>query len=59
MGLRHWGEYDHVLAKSSDAAALIALHETPCSEEEAIKVTAAKFTFVAIDDNGHPRPVDG
>jgi hypothetical protein len=38
MGLRHWGEYDHVLAKSSDAAALIALHETPCSEEEAIKI---------------------
>ncbi|KRA83330.1 acyl-CoA thioesterase [Altererythrobacter sp. Root672] len=27
--------------------------------EEAMKVTEAKFTFVAIDDNGHPRPVDG
>jgi acyl-CoA thioesterase YciA len=28
------------------------------SEEVAAKVTEAKFTFVAIDDNGHPRPVD-
>ncbi|MBO9519523.1 MAG: acyl-CoA thioesterase [Porphyrobacter sp.] len=27
--------------------------------EEAMKVTEAKFTFVAIDDDGHPRPVDG
>ncbi|MBT2133734.1 acyl-CoA thioesterase [Croceibacterium sp. LX-88] len=27
--------------------------------EQAMKVTEAKFTFVAIDDNGHPRPVDG
>ncbi len=27
--------------------------------EEAIKVTEAKFTFVAIDDQGKPRPVDG
>lgn len=27
--------------------------------EEASKVTEAKFTFVAIDDEGHPRPVDG
>ncbi len=26
--------------------------------EEAVKVTQAKFTFVAIDDNGQPRPVD-
>ena len=26
--------------------------------EEQIKVTEAKFTFVAIDDNGLPRPVD-
>jgi len=26
--------------------------------EEAIKVTQAKFTFVAIDDNGRPRPVE-
>lgn len=25
--------------------------------EEAIKVTEAKFTFVAIDDDGRPRPV--
>jgi len=29
------------------------------SEEEATKVTEAKFTFVAIDDAGKPRPVDG
>ena len=27
--------------------------------EESIKVTEAKFTFVAIDDEGRPRPVDG
>ncbi|MBO9582507.1 MAG: acyl-CoA thioesterase [Sphingobium sp.] len=29
------------------------------SEETATKVTEAKFTFVAIDDHGHPRAVDG
>ena len=28
-------------------------------QEEAIKVTEAKFTFVAIDDAGKPRAVDG
>ena len=28
-------------------------------QEESIKVTEAKFTFVAIDDNGQPRSVDG
>jgi len=28
------------------------------SEEEATKVTEAKFTFVAIDDNGRPRSVE-
>ena len=28
-------------------------------QEESIKVTEAKFTFVAIDDEGRPRPVDG
>ncbi len=28
------------------------------SEDTATKVTAATFTFVAIDDHGHPRPVD-
>ncbi len=27
--------------------------------EEAIKVTQAKFTFVAIDENGRPRAVEG
>jgi acyl-CoA thioesterase YciA len=26
--------------------------------EEATKVTQAKFTFVAIDENGRPRPVE-
>ena len=30
----------------------------PRHSEEAIKVTEAKFTFVAIDDEGEPRPVD-
>ena len=29
------------------------------NEETATKVTEAKFTFVAIDDNGNPRAVDG
>ena len=29
------------------------------SEEDLTKVTEAKFTFVAIDDQGKPRPVDG
>ena len=28
------------------------------SEENAVKVTEAIFTFVAVDDAGHPRPVD-
>ncbi|MDG2003488.1 MAG: acyl-CoA thioesterase [Novosphingobium sp.] len=28
-------------------------------EDDAVKVTEAKFTFVAIDDDGRPRPVDG
>jgi len=27
--------------------------------EEPIKVTEAKFTFVAVDDSGRPRAVDG
>ena len=26
--------------------------------EEAVKVTEAKFTFVAVDDNGRPRPIE-
>ena len=29
------------------------------SEDTATKVTEAKFTFVAIDDNGKPRAVEG
>jgi acyl-CoA thioesterase YciA len=29
------------------------------SEEQSVKVTEAKFTFVAIDDEGKPRAVDG
>ena len=28
------------------------------SEEEEVKVTDAKFTFVAVDDDNKPRPVD-
>lgn len=28
-------------------------------EEEAVKVTEAKFTFVAMDDSGKPRAVQG
>ena len=27
-------------------------------QEEAIKVTEAKFTFVAVDETGKPRPID-
>ena len=27
-------------------------------EDHSVKVTEANFTFVAIDDNGRPRPVD-
>jgi acyl-CoA thioesterase YciA len=30
----------------------------PRHSEEAVRVTEAKFTFVAIDDEGEPRPVD-
>ena len=30
----------------------------PRHEEQAAKVTQAKFTFVAIDETGAPRPVD-
>ena len=28
------------------------------NEEEAVKVTEAIFTFVAIDENKHPRPIE-
>lgn len=28
-------------------------------EEDEVKVTAATFTFVAVDDNGRPRAVEG
>ncbi|WP_230281232.1 MULTISPECIES: acyl-CoA thioesterase [unclassified Croceicoccus] len=28
-------------------------------EETAVKVTEADFTFVAIDENGRPRPIEG
>ncbi len=28
------------------------------NEDSAVKVTEAKFTFVAIDDAGRPRPID-
>ena len=31
----------------------------PRHSDDASKVTEAKFTFVAIDDNGKPRPVKG
>jgi acyl-CoA thioesterase YciA len=30
----------------------------PRHEENMIKVTQAKFTFVAVDENGRPRPVE-
>jgi len=31
----------------------------PRHEDREFKVTEAKFTFVAVDDAGQPRPVDG
>jgi acyl-CoA thioesterase YciA len=31
----------------------------PRHQQQDIKVTEAKFTFVAVDDDGRPRPVDG
>ena len=31
----------------------------PRHEEQAAKVTEAQFTFVAVDDKGRPRPVEG
>ena len=31
----------------------------PRHVDEASKVTEAKFTFVAIDENGKPRPIEG
>ncbi|WEK47010.1 MAG: acyl-CoA thioesterase [Candidatus Andeanibacterium colombiense] len=30
----------------------------PRHSADAVKVTEAKFTFVAVDDDGRPRPVD-
>ncbi len=30
----------------------------PRHSGDAIRVTEAKFTFVAVDDEGRPRPVD-
>jgi hypothetical protein len=38
MGIRHWAEYDHVLERSSAPETLIKLHETPCTEQEAIAI---------------------
>ena len=31
----------------------------PRHSDKAVKVTEAKFTFVAVDDEGRPRPVEG
>src|SRR6187397_1408312 len=46
------------VGRTSMAIAVVAFRRHR-SEEEETKVTEAKFTFVAIDDNGRPRPVDG
>ena len=44
---------------SSSMVVAVEAWRRPRFEDEAAKVTEAKFTFVAIDDNGRPRPVDG
>jgi acyl-CoA thioesterase YciA len=51
--------YTHIdkVGRTSMTIAVVA-YRRHRSEEEATKVTEAKFTFVAIDDQGKPRPVD-
>lgn len=51
-----YGEIERV-GRTSIVIAIEAWRR-PRSFDEEIKVTEAKFTFVAIDDNGQPRPVD-
>ena len=52
-----YAEIVHV-GRTSMAIAIEAWRR-PRHAEERCKVTEAKFTFVAVDDAGHPRPVDG
>ena len=52
--------YTHLdkVGRTSMTIAVVAFRRHR-SEEDLTKVTEAKFTFVAIDDDGKPRPVDG
>jgi acyl-CoA thioesterase YciA len=52
-----YAEIEHI--GRSSMAIHIEAWRRPRHEEDMIKVTEAKFTFVAVDDAGHPRPVDG
>ncbi|KPL67603.1 acyl-CoA thioester hydrolase [Erythrobacter sp. SG61-1L] len=51
-----YGTIEHVGRTSMIIA--VEAWRRPRHLEQAMKVTQAKFTFVAIDDNGQPRPVD-
>jgi len=51
-----YGEIERV-GRTSIVIAIEAWRR-PRSSEDEVKVTEAKFTFVAIDDNGQPRAVD-
>jgi acyl-CoA thioesterase YciA len=42
---------------SSDLVLVEVFAESVRAQGEYIKVTEATFTYVAIDDNGRPRPV--
>jgi acyl-CoA thioesterase YciA len=52
-----YAEIVHV-GRSSMAIAIEAWRR-PRHSDERCKVTEAKFTFVAIDEDGRPRPVEG
>lgn len=51
--------YTHIekIGRTSITVKIDVFAERP-GVEEPIKVTEGIFTFVAIDDDGHPRPVD-
>ena len=52
MFLRMGGRYTRALRHAVDA------WRRHRNEDEAVKVTEAIFTFVAIDEHKHPRPID-
>jgi acyl-CoA thioesterase YciA len=51
--------YGHIerIGRTSIVVAVEAWRR-PRQKDEALKVTQARFTFVAVDANGRPRPVD-